>query len=39
LGTPPTDSSQGMNGKYYDVRFRWDNLAFKGSEANLDWYL
>ena len=28
-----------MNGRYFDTRFRWDNLAFKGSVANLDWYL
>jgi hypothetical protein len=28
-----------MNGRYFEVVFRWDNLAFKGSEANLDWYL
>jgi hypothetical protein len=28
-----------MNGRYFDVRFRWDNLAFKGSEGNVEWYL
>jgi hypothetical protein len=28
-----------MNGRFFDVRFRWDNLAFKAVEGNVEWYL
>lgn len=29
---------QGFHGSYYDVRFRWDNMAFKGWEAHAAHY-
>jgi hypothetical protein len=36
LGKPEADPHHpSINGRYYDVRFRWDNLAFKGSDANM----
>lgn len=30
---------KGFHGSFYDVRFRWDNMAFKGWEAHATHYL